>query len=523
MRMIHWRIDKLLYRYLNNQLGYIERVELEKHLQSCPGCRRKLELEQQLDIIVPRLQSRIISSETFRVKLLEAIKAYPVLKPSLETNRPTHYLPSLRYSMAILLLIGFLGLMTYLFFPKTVSQLDIQGNGLLVQHAGNMQWINVCSLKDIRPGDTLKTDEFSMASLTLGTNAHVWIGRSSELAIGEDAKHTLMLNRGSVYFSVKHHPRGYMVETPNGTVEVMGTEFQIKRTSQDKILVTCVENTVIFKNEYGTSIVPAGYQTEVQENKAPAIASAGDVYSATYLKKLMEWKESLTDVQVNNLYVQLLNVGKKAYNDKDYNKALWAFQITVQLKPNEFQGYYEIGRTCLSLEEYSMGKSALTCGLRLRPTSGETYYYLGRYAYYLGDLSTGIKYTEQHLSKMKTENGYIQLGDINLAMNRYKDAEAAYNESQKYLTEKNPVTYGELHSGLAVIQVIQGNSNAAHQEILKTLNNHYFNDNIHFKLAWAYQKMGDINAEKYHWNAFLALQHTGYFTEYAHNRLKELQ
>lgn len=58
--------------------------------------------------------------------------------------------------------------------------------------------------------------------------------------------HTVTME-GEVYFS-GHHARGFIVKTPLGEIDVLGTSFNA-RTYDDKLIVTCIDGKVKVKTE----------------------------------------------------------------------------------------------------------------------------------------------------------------------------------------------------------------------------------------------------------------------------------
>lgn len=64
----------LLHSYINNELSIEEKVELEKHLQECPECRRELEEIRQLKQIISTSKPDIIPLIDIKKNIMAAIK-----------------------------------------------------------------------------------------------------------------------------------------------------------------------------------------------------------------------------------------------------------------------------------------------------------------------------------------------------------------------------------------------------------------------------------------------------------------
>jgi predicted anti-sigma-YlaC factor YlaD len=79
-------VIKLLYPYLDRELGSPEGVAIDRHLASCPACRTVFDSEREfLDL----LKTRIVTSSVDRsaaFRLLEGVQL-PLLFPETESPR----------------------------------------------------------------------------------------------------------------------------------------------------------------------------------------------------------------------------------------------------------------------------------------------------------------------------------------------------------------------------------------------------------------------------------------------------
>jgi hypothetical protein len=115
------------------------------------------------------------------------------------------------------------------------------------------------------------------ARLLTADGVRVTLRGRAELAVANVDPPALLLEHGEAFFEVPPSPgRRFSVVTPDGRIEVVGTQFAVRRAAdRTEVLVTGGE--VAVANDKGESRIPAGSGASVRRGAAPAKARPVDV------------------------------------------------------------------------------------------------------------------------------------------------------------------------------------------------------------------------------------------------------
>ncbi|MDB6092630.1 MAG: anti-FecI sigma factor, FecR [Verrucomicrobia bacterium] len=131
----------------------------------------------------------------------------------------------------------------------------------------------------------------TLEDLALADGSHAELNANSELATDfRYGRRIVKLTRGEGFFSVAHDPaHPFLVETPGGTVRVVGTKFNVRLDAQLHPEVTLVEGRVLFAADRadGVALHP-GEQLKI-ENGQPAIHPL----TTRAMEQVLAWRRGL--------------------------------------------------------------------------------------------------------------------------------------------------------------------------------------------------------------------------------------
>jgi hypothetical protein len=113
----------------------------------------------------------------------------------------------------------------------------------------------------------------------------------SEVRLLAAAPAALALDRGEAFFEVIPGPgHSLKVTTADGSVQVTGTQFSVRRSDHTEVIVAAGEVRVT--NEKGEALVPAGSATTVRRGVAPGKPQALDVDRASAWHRELDGSET---------------------------------------------------------------------------------------------------------------------------------------------------------------------------------------------------------------------------------------
>ncbi len=186
--------------------------------------------------------------------------------------------------------------------------------------------------RPVRPGDTLdtgatlRTDNRTRAAVTLADGTRYVLDHQTELALGDDGRHA-KLSAGRIVADVVHvdaHPAA--IQTPAGTVDVVGTRFALT-AAPNLTVVQVVRGAVMLTSTGGDrEDVRAGEEGVIDHGKLAVNAAPG-------LAREVQWSElekpKSTEAGAGLGSLRAYKPGEK--RDRDWNLALANHDVKVRI------------------------------------------------------------------------------------------------------------------------------------------------------------------------------------------------
>lgn len=154
-------------------------------------------------------------------------------------------------------------------------------------------------------GDKLITDEGGKTFIIFKDGTQVWLNEKTTLEFNRSTRN-IFLSIGEVLAFVTKRSKGtgeFVIGTPAGLVEVLGTEFDTTVSKEQITILTVLEGVVKFKNEKGEAQLKKNTQSRAKPETQPTVpikvettqvvAWAGDLVSQSrgiYIPKQLKPK-----------------------------------------------------------------------------------------------------------------------------------------------------------------------------------------------------------------------------------------
>ncbi|MDD5319106.1 MAG: FecR domain-containing protein [Methylococcales bacterium] len=147
-----------------------------------------------------------------------------------------------------------------------------QGN-VAKQYSGTSEWQTVQADDLFCPGDKIRTERWSRATLTLSNNSLATLDQSTTLIFSEPEENTstwlLNLMEGSVFFRSRE-PQRLNIQTPFINAVHKGTEFLVTVDAQ-QTKISVFDGQVAAENKAGRIQIKKGFAVIAQKNQAPRL------------------------------------------------------------------------------------------------------------------------------------------------------------------------------------------------------------------------------------------------------------
>ncbi len=160
-------------------------------------------------------------------------------------------------------------------------------SGVSIQRPGADGFVARGADDRIAAGATVQTDERTRARVTLSDGSHLVLDHATRLELRGDAPRGFRLTEGNLVADIAHLDEGpnAVFETTTGSVEVLGTKFELSATS-DLTSVRVSRGVVSVRGADGEAReVNAGEEGVVRAGAAPAVTPFTD------LARRMAWSE----------------------------------------------------------------------------------------------------------------------------------------------------------------------------------------------------------------------------------------
>ncbi len=280
------QIRSLQQAYLDDELTSGEKLQFEEHIRGCAACKSELQ------------HARTVAARLFEV--LGRDRLYDDLTPSIMAHLP--YRNTTKYSLPVgprkasgikkkkitfmgkaatlipvfvPLLLLVLAALLWISWPASLSK-EAKATGVvtLSQGAAQSGHISGDSFQRIRSKDILVRGTL----LKTGPNGRLLFGllgptqatlyRDSILQVVNERE--VVLEQGRMFIDVNGGPRMFSVDTPHGTVTVMGTSFQVD-TKPSETEVTVVRGQVLVENDTSFALLTGGSKGVFHKGDIPRV------------------------------------------------------------------------------------------------------------------------------------------------------------------------------------------------------------------------------------------------------------
>lgn len=227
------KYKKLIKKHFDGIINGTELATLKSHTESCSVCKNEFEQSNQLQDVIAEGMSAQTTAKEAREAILSRLadKRFESAPKMLFSRRA-----ALAASILIVagLLLGFyLGRVTSTkrgepLAAKTTLRIANLEGVVLLRHQGVDLWEKLEPEASIYIGDTFHCSAKSAFNLEFQDKSTIKLNQNSMLVLKEYNGGTqLYLEHGELEASLESpHPR-FVVGTPNGRVEALGTEFTV--------------------------------------------------------------------------------------------------------------------------------------------------------------------------------------------------------------------------------------------------------------------------------------------------------
>lgn len=219
----------LIQNLLDGKLASHEQCLLEEHISVCPSCREEYQALQNFQKLVSIGLAPDKSTLEATREIMAQLDSVPT--PTIRTRS------FFSAAMAAAVLVFVTGLVTGYFFrqngftpvgfPLPIQVTELKGT-VLVRHQGGNIWHELQSSMSIYPGDEFRSTSQSGMTLQLPGDSRMELATESFLGVIRFAdSHEFSLKHGSVKAVLTSPHPAFFVDTPQGRVEALGTEFTI--------------------------------------------------------------------------------------------------------------------------------------------------------------------------------------------------------------------------------------------------------------------------------------------------------
>jgi len=277
------QIRSLQQAYLDDELSSGEKLQFEEHLQGCASCRSEMVharfLAARLFEVLgrDRLTDDLTPSIMGHLPEMDAAHFPGVHKAGRAKRNNASWLTKAASLVPVLVPILLLVLAALLLstWPTSFNK-ETEAAGVITLSRGSVQSSHVSTHKfqDTQAKDILVKDIL----LKTGTNGRLLFGLlgPTQATLYEDSllqvvnERELLLEQGRIFLDVHSEPRVFRVNTPHGTVTVMGTSFQVD-TGPEGTSVTVVRGQVLVENDQSFALLTGGSQGIFQRGGVPEV------------------------------------------------------------------------------------------------------------------------------------------------------------------------------------------------------------------------------------------------------------
>jgi ferric-dicitrate binding protein FerR (iron transport regulator) len=240
--------DRLIQQYVEGELDATGQQALKEHLEQCPSCRQEFDQLQLLgewvkdafepatppnvaaDRILDRIQDRIQDR-------IRAGSSHQNAKSDRRFPWPGRWAAAMASlaCLALGLLFGAVGgrmsathpEQTYRRTPVQIEVAGIEGT-VLVRHAGADQWTELKPAAHLYKGDLLLSSARSSLTMRLKDNSTLMLEPNTVFHLSHyNGSAEFSLDRGALVADLNSPHPPFVVRTPTGAIQALGTKFRV--------------------------------------------------------------------------------------------------------------------------------------------------------------------------------------------------------------------------------------------------------------------------------------------------------
>ena len=227
------KYKKLIEKYLDGIIGDKELADLKSHSENCSICRNEFEQFQQLQSVIAEGMSTQTNAKEAREIILSRLENEKHKSP------PTILFTGLKSIAASVLIVAGLFLSFYLgrvtgrqttapLAAKTSLHIASMEGIVLVKHDGVAYWEKLEPQSNIYVGDTFHCAAKSAFNMESQDKSTIKLNQNSMLVLKEyNGETQFYLEHGEMSADLNSPHPPFVVSTPNGRVEALGTEFTV--------------------------------------------------------------------------------------------------------------------------------------------------------------------------------------------------------------------------------------------------------------------------------------------------------
>ena len=224
---------KLIEKYLDGIITDTELVNLKSHAENCSACRNEFEQSRQLQCVIAEGMSVQTTAKEAREAILSRLT-----DKRIESAPKVLFAGRMAIAASILIAAGllsglYLGRFTStqtgeLLAAKTSLHIANLEGFVLVRHQGRTLWERLEPESSIHIGDTFHSTAKSAFNLEFQDKSTIKLNQNSMLVLKEYNGGTqFYLEQGELAAALESPHPPFVVSTPNGRVEALGTEFTV--------------------------------------------------------------------------------------------------------------------------------------------------------------------------------------------------------------------------------------------------------------------------------------------------------
>lgn len=158
-----------------------------------------------------------------------------------------------------------------------------------------------------------------------------------------------------------------------------------------------------------------------------------------------------------------LGKGTKHYDNGEYEQAIEEFKKAIEIKPDFYQAYHNLGLSYASLAQYQDAKNSFEKTIQIKPDSAETYKSLGKVCIALKNYDDSLFYYKKYTELNPNDaQAYFDIGMIYNILGNAEQMIHYFEEAVKV----NP-NFAEAYSGLGSTYLFLKQYNKARENLQK--------------------------------------------------------